>query len=112
MLMLPWYTMNRRKASHLNDDVYPPLTALSVLPFMFFLSEIGVRDLMARLVIESGETQVPYCADVWRYREWFLFLGWRDVLARVTGIDQLPVETTEHETTRLYAMPSIKGQSA
>lgn len=35
-----------------------------------------------RLIIEAGRTERNYWADLWRYRELFYFLAWRDVLVR------------------------------
>ncbi len=34
------------------------------------------------LVIEAGKTERHYWRDLWRYRELFLFLAWRDILVR------------------------------
>ena len=34
------------------------------------------------LVIEAGRTEKQYWKDLWRYRELFYFLAWRDVLVR------------------------------
>jgi lipopolysaccharide transport system permease protein len=34
------------------------------------------------LVIEAGRTERHYWADLWRYRELFYFLAWRDILVR------------------------------
>lgn len=34
------------------------------------------------LVIEAGKTEARYWADLWRYRELFYFLAWRDILVR------------------------------
>lgn len=34
------------------------------------------------LVIEAGKTERHYWKDLWRYRELFYFLAWRDVLVR------------------------------
>lgn len=34
------------------------------------------------LVIEAGRTERHYWQDLWRYRELFLFLAWRDILVR------------------------------
>ena len=34
------------------------------------------------LVIEAGHTELHYWKDLWRYRELFFFLAWRDVLVR------------------------------
>jgi len=37
---------------------------------------------MNELVIKAGKAERHYWADLWRYRELFLFLSWRDVLVR------------------------------
>lgn len=37
---------------------------------------------MNELVIEAGKTERHYWADLWRYRELFFFLSWRDILVR------------------------------
>ena len=37
---------------------------------------------MAKLIIEAGRAEKHYWADLWRYRELFYFLAWRDVLVR------------------------------
>lgn len=34
------------------------------------------------LVIEAGHTEHHYWKDIWRYRELFYFLSWRDILVR------------------------------
>ena len=34
------------------------------------------------LVIEAGRTEKQYWKDIWRYRELFYFLAWRDILVR------------------------------
>lgn len=34
------------------------------------------------LIIEAGHTELHYWKDLWRYRELFFFLAWRDVLIR------------------------------
>ena len=34
------------------------------------------------LVIEAGRTEKNYWRDLWRYRELFYFLAWRDILVR------------------------------
>ncbi|WP_017300717.1 ABC transporter permease [Nodosilinea nodulosa] len=36
----------------------------------------------AELVIEAGRTEKNYWQDIWRYRELFYFLAWRDILVR------------------------------
>jgi len=35
-----------------------------------------------RIVIEAGRTELHYWKDIWRYRELFYFLSWRDILVR------------------------------
>ncbi len=37
---------------------------------------------MSRLVIEAGKAERHYWADLWKYRELFYFLSWRDILVR------------------------------
>jgi len=37
---------------------------------------------MTRLTIEAGRTEKNYWRDLWRYRELFYFLAWRDMLIR------------------------------
>ena len=37
---------------------------------------------MARLIIEAGRSESQYWRDLWRYRELFHFLAWRDLLVR------------------------------
>jgi len=34
------------------------------------------------LVIKASHTELHYWKDLWRYRELFFFLAWRDVLVR------------------------------
>ena len=34
------------------------------------------------LVIEAGRAESQYWRDLWRYRELFYFLAWRDILVR------------------------------
>lgn len=38
--------------------------------------------LMSRLIIEAGRAEKQYWADLWRYRELFYILAWRDVAVR------------------------------
>ena len=33
-------------------------------------------------IIEAGKSEKHYWADLWRYRELFYFLSWRDILVR------------------------------
>jgi len=37
---------------------------------------------MTQLVVEAGHTERQYWKDLWRYRELFFFLAWRDLLVR------------------------------
>jgi len=37
---------------------------------------------MQELIIEAGRTEGQYWKDIWRYRELFYFLTWRDILIR------------------------------
>ena len=37
---------------------------------------------MQTLIIEAGRTERHYWKDLWRYRELFYFLAWRDLLVR------------------------------
>jgi len=39
-------------------------------------------EVMQELVIEAGRTERQYWKDLWRYRELFFFLAWRDLLVR------------------------------
>jgi lipopolysaccharide transport system permease protein len=39
-------------------------------------------DTQSELVIEAGSTERHYWRDLWRYRELFFFLAWRDILVR------------------------------
>jgi lipopolysaccharide transport system permease protein len=37
---------------------------------------------MSRLIIEADHAESAYWSDLWRYRELFFFLSWRDILVR------------------------------
>jgi lipopolysaccharide transport system permease protein len=37
---------------------------------------------MSKLIIEAGRAEQQYWRDLWRYRELFYFLAWRDILVR------------------------------
>jgi lipopolysaccharide transport system permease protein len=41
-----------------------------------------IIDSQSVLVIEAGRTERHYWKDLWRYRELFYFLAWRDILVR------------------------------
>ncbi|WP_226586126.1 ABC transporter permease [Microseira wollei] len=38
--------------------------------------------IQTELIIEAGRTETQYWKDLWRYRELFYFLAWRDILVR------------------------------
>jgi len=38
--------------------------------------------MSSKLIIEAGRTEQQYWRDLWRYRELFYFLAWRDILVR------------------------------
>lgn len=44
--------------------------------------QAAVAESPHRLVIEAGRAERHYWKDLWRYRELFWFLAWRDVLVR------------------------------
>jgi lipopolysaccharide transport system permease protein len=54
----------------------PPASLASISP-----TEPG-RPSGHRLVIEAGRAEKNYWQDLWRYRELFYFLAWRDLLVR------------------------------
>jgi lipopolysaccharide transport system permease protein len=41
-----------------------------------------INSSQKELVIEAGRTEKQYWKDLWRYRELFYFLAWRDILVR------------------------------
>ena len=41
-----------------------------------------MQDSPPELIIEAGRTERQYWKDLWRYRELFYFLAWRDILVR------------------------------
>ena len=41
-----------------------------------------VDSSQAELIIEAGRTEKQYWQDLWKYRELFYFLAWRDILVR------------------------------
>jgi len=45
-------------------------------------SQQQLMDSQSVLVIEAGRTERHYWKDLWRYRELFYFLAWRDILVR------------------------------
>jgi lipopolysaccharide transport system permease protein len=43
---------------------------------------VGNQSPSHRLIIEAGRSEAHYWKDLWRYRELFFFLSWRDILVR------------------------------
>jgi lipopolysaccharide transport system permease protein len=60
--------------------------AIAIIAFpeceYILLKAISMRDPSAELVITAGRAQRQYWQDIWRYRELFYFLAWRDILVR------------------------------
>ena len=48
----------------------------------FRVQESTTNQPTRRIVIEAGRADKHYWADLWRYRELFYFLSWRDILVR------------------------------
>ncbi len=46
------------------------------------MAAINDRPNMSRLIIEADHAESAYWSDLWRYRELFFFLSWRDILVR------------------------------
>jgi lipopolysaccharide transport system permease protein len=46
------------------------------------LSNVAGTSSAGELLIEAGTTEKQYWQDLWRYRELFYFLAWRDLLVR------------------------------
>ncbi len=74
------------------DNLYTLLICLGIvvgvlmvwLCYFFFGKENDnqTRPLKPKLIIEAGRTDRQYWKDLWRYRELFYFLAWRDILVR------------------------------
>jgi lipopolysaccharide transport system permease protein len=43
---------------------------------------VSLTESAGELIIEAGRTERHYWKDLWRYRELFYFLAWRDILVR------------------------------
>ena len=43
---------------------------------------MGIESASDRLILRAGGTRHRYWSDLWRYRELFYFLAWRDLLVR------------------------------
>ncbi len=48
----------------------------------FWQREAATAPLQQELIIEPGQGMAHYWRDLWRYRELFLFLAWRDIAVR------------------------------
>ena len=55
---------------------------------------------MSKLIIEAGRGECQYRRDLWKYRELFLFLAWRDLLIRykrsTTGVNWKAIHPASH----------------
>lgn len=49
---------------------------------MKFSSQVKKVPNQTEMIIEAGRTERQYWQDIWRYRELFYFLAWRDILVR------------------------------
>lgn len=49
---------------------------------MFQLFLLPYPTFPQELIIEAGRAERQYWRDLWRYRELFYFLAWRDILVR------------------------------
>jgi lipopolysaccharide transport system permease protein len=47
-----------------------------------WLVSVGILIFVDELIIEAGRTERQYWRDLWKYRELFYFLAWRDLLIR------------------------------
>ena len=68
-----------------NDYLDPRFLSAIIWPLFqhehsTFNSEM--MNTQSTLVIEAGRTERHYWRDLWRYRELFFFLAWRDILVR------------------------------
>ena len=71
---------------------------------------------MSELIIEAGRSERHYWRDLWRYRELFVFLAWRDIIVRykqtVIGIAWAlvrPVLTTAILTVLFSRIAGLKS---
>lgn len=58
-------------------SVYAIKRKRPITPFV-----VDSEHISNELIIEAGRTERQYWKDLWRYRELFLFLAWRDILVR------------------------------
>lgn len=66
--------------THLSSNLSPVTGNLAAKPMA--LSDPFATSSTAQLLIEAGKTERQYWRDLWRYRELFYFLAWRDLLVR------------------------------
>ena len=67
------------------------------------------------IVIESSRTSQNYWLDLWRYRELFAVIAWRDLSVRYKQNDHwasLGVDTATHSNWRFYDHFRVAGQTA
>ena len=101
---------------HLQFDALQSSLSFGDSPKPDFYSQI-----MSELIIEAGRAEKNYWRDLWRYRELFYFLAWRDILVRykqtVIGVAWAvihPFLTTVIFTiifSRIAKLPSARPQS-
>src|SRR3981081_426141 len=68
--------LNIRFPGSRSDPLYDPDKRMKQSPHS------GPGTTMHELIIEPGRTERQYWKDIWRYRELFYFLAWRDILIR------------------------------
>jgi lipopolysaccharide transport system permease protein len=59
-----------------------PKSASTQLPAIIPIMNAKTTDSRPELLIEAGRSEKQYWRDLWRYRELFYFLAWRDILVR------------------------------
>lgn len=58
------------------------LLRLWLVRLLIFKLEVRTLREVSEIVIEAGRTEKNYWRDLWKYRELFYFLAWRDILVR------------------------------
>lgn len=71
-----------RKPSSDADDVSSSVDPAGEIPTASTPSLEQGSSSYPELIIEAGRTEKNYWADLWRYRELFAILAWRDVAVR------------------------------
>lgn len=56
--------------------------AIDTSSYPLTLIPYSLRMKTKEIVLEAGKTESQYWKDLWRYRELFYFLSWRDILVR------------------------------